>query len=219
MFQKVFRILLNCPNLIKKSDRISYFFFSFIHQLVYDASERLSGFEIAYHLLEETRICNASLHESNFHIFYNVLFGSPETLLKNICLDPSIHYEVSYIFVNKIVISSIKFSRCFQYLPDKDLLIKSTADTVFKNNFIIVDENMSALGFSTERKQTIYMVLSAIMNLGNIQFDTLADDSICIKIDSRQFLCNAAALLKLDEMQLEDVLISHTREVGNLQIK
>lgn len=56
--------------------------------------------------------------------------------------------------------------------------------------------------------------------MGNIQFDELANGgSSYIKIDSRNFLCNAAALLKVDELELEGVLISHTREIGKHQIK
>lgn len=64
------------------------------------------------------------------------------------------------------------------------------------------------------------MILSAILNLGNIEFETslCTDESCSIKIESRKYLCNAAALLNLNEMELEDVLITHSREVNNQQI-
>lgn len=100
-------------------------------------------------------------------------------------------------------------------------MMKSTIDTVFNDKFHlkIVDENLSALGFSTNHKQVIYMVLSAILNLGNIQFDTSTNDDSHITVDSQNFLCNASALLKVDELELKDVLTSHTRGVGKLEIK
>lgn len=85
-----------------------------------------------------------------------------------------------------------------------------------------MDKNLSALGFSTNQTQVIYVVLSAILNLGNIQFDenSLAnDDSSYIKTDSRNFLRNAALLLKVDELELEGILISRTREIGKFQTK
>lgn len=83
-----------------------------------------------------------------------------------------------------------------------------------------MDENFSAHGFTADHKNVTYMVLSAILNLGNIQFDAMTnDDSSYIKIESRNFLCNAAILLKVDELELEDVLIRHTRVMGKLQIK
>lgn len=95
----------------------------------------------------------------------------------------------------------------------------SIVDTV-SNNFHLVDENLSAFGFSTNNKKHVYKVLSAILNLGNIRFEpSNNDEGISIEIKSRSFLCNAATLLKIDESELEDVLTNHIREVGQAQIK
>lgn len=64
------------------------------------------------------------------------------------------------------------------------------------------------------------MVLSAILNLGNIEFyESPADNTSRIKNESKKFVCNAAALLKISEIELEGVLTCFTREVGNQQIK
>lgn len=113
----------------------------------------------------------------------------------------------------------LKIFPCFQYLPDKDSMIKSTVETVFYNNFRLVDKNLSMLGLSTNHKQVIYMVLSAILNLGNIQFDSLTNGESYIENDSRKFFCNAAILLKIDESELEAALICQIKEMGKQQIK
>lgn len=64
------------------------------------------------------------------------------------------------------------------------------------------------------------MVLSAILNLGNIQFEVASNDDDCfIKVETRMFLNNAAVLLKISEFELEDAITMHTRIVGNQQIK
>lgn len=64
------------------------------------------------------------------------------------------------------------------------------------------------------------MILSAILNLGNIEFESTNDEIDCIiKINTRKFLCNAAALLNTNEMELEDAITCHTRIVGNQSIK
>lgn len=100
------------------------------------------------------------------------------------------------------------------------MVLKSTAEKVFNSQLNLVDEKLGVLGFSTSNKNAIYMVLSAILNLGNIQFDgSTNDDSCCIKGDSRKFLYNAADLLQIDKSELEDVLTSYTRNIGNCQIK
>lgn len=83
-----------------------------------------------------------------------------------------------------------------------------------------MDENLNSLGFSAIHKQFIYMVLSAILNLGNIEFSVLAnDDKAAIETYSRKFLRHAAALLKLDESDLESILINRIREIGDHRIK
>lgn len=63
------------------------------------------------------------------------------------------------------------------------------------------------------------MVLSAILNLGNIQFDESTDFGCFIMSHSQIFLCNVAALLNANQADLEDALTCHTRTIGNQQIK
>lgn len=87
-------------------------------------------------------------------------------------------------------------------------------------DFVNVDGNMTRLGFTETAKKNIYTILSAILNLGNIEFEARTDlDSCSIKIESRVFVCNAAALLSIKESELEDALTSYTREIGNQTIK
>lgn len=88
-----------------------------------------------------------------------------------------------------------------------------------RDDFLLVDEKLTALGFTSLDKQTIYMVLAAILNLGNIDFETNNNDGCFIQIESLKFLCSAAALLKIDESELKDALTCHTRVIGKQQIK
>lgn len=107
----------------------------------------------------------------------------------------------------------------FQYMPDKDLVLELTGNQNLRNKFDLVDSNLSMLGFTASIKNTIFMVLSAILNLGNIRFGTTNNDGCAIEIESRNYLANAAALLNVNELELEDALTCHTRFIGNQQIK
>lgn len=79
---------------------------------------------------------------------------------------------------------------------------------------------METLGFTPNDKNIIYMVLSAILNLGNIQFESVTNGDGCsIQIQSRAFLCNAAALLKITEFELEDALTTRTIKAGTQTFK
>lgn len=62
---------------------------------MYDADFKPSGAKIGYHLLETNRVCIADINESNFHVFYSLLFGATNNLLGGLCLDPSYVYKVS----------------------------------------------------------------------------------------------------------------------------
>lgn len=61
---------------------------------MYDVQNSISfvGAKMGYHMLETSRICSI---DSNFHVFYSLVFGSPTDLLKKCSLDPLIKYEVS----------------------------------------------------------------------------------------------------------------------------
>ncbi|XP_055307476.1 myosin heavy chain 95F-like [Sitodiplosis mosellana] len=116
--------------------------------------------------------------------------------------------------------NSSRFCKNVEYLPDKDLVLKPNEDTTFYSRFNIVDENLSGLGFTINNKKSIYIILAAILNLGNIQFESLTDDDSCnVTIASNIYLCNAAALLGVDERELADGLTSLTLEMGNQRIK
>lgn len=82
-----------------------------------------------------------------------------------------------------------------------------------------MDNYLDKFSFTAKNKNTIYMILAAILNLGNVQFETAANDESFINVETRIFLYNSAALLNINEMDLEDALISHTREVNNQKFK
>lgn len=105
----------------------------------------------------------------------------------------------------------------FQYIPDKDLLI---ANTDWHGKFNTINNSLTVLGFTKDQKAHIYKILSAILNIGNIQFEeTGIDDGCSVKAESRDFLLTAAAMLNIKEAELEEALTSHTRVARNDTIK
>lgn len=62
---------------------------------MYDSEIKQSGAKIGYHLLETNRVCVADMNESNFHVFYALIFGAKNNLLEGLCLDPSNVYKVN----------------------------------------------------------------------------------------------------------------------------
>lgn len=76
------------------------------------------------------------------------------------------------------------------------------------------------LRFSIEQKATVYKTLSAILNVGNIQFEETGIDEGCsVDRESRGFLITAAAMLNFKEIELEETLTTYTRVTRNETIK
>lgn len=67
-------------------------------QISYDSNSMIAGARLSYHLLEINRVCNESQDEINFHISYNVRFGTSDALLKKLLLDD----EQGHFALNKI---------------------------------------------------------------------------------------------------------------------
>lgn len=88
-------IIQSTPKMQMTPKRQMILLYFFQLQLVYDANEKPSGAKISHHLLESSRVCAANSHESNFHIFYYLVFGSTNDFLSKICLNPSMPYKVS----------------------------------------------------------------------------------------------------------------------------
>ena len=60
----------------------------------------------------------------------------------------------------------------------------------------------------------MWLLLSAILWLGNIEFDSAGDDSVTVRRD--ESLANAAELLNLDEDELATALSERTLTAGML---
>lgn len=63
-------------------------------QLIFESNGKQLGAKIAYNLLETSRVSAVNLNESNFHIFYDLILGSPNDMLRNLCLDRFTQYKV-----------------------------------------------------------------------------------------------------------------------------
>lgn len=98
-------------------------------------------------------------------------------------------------------------------------MYRQSCDSV--GDFEAIDGNLDTFGLSIEKKFVIYSVLGAILNLGNIRFETLdSDDEKCIiPSDSQEILNNVAALLRICKAELEDVLTYRTILVANSKIR
>ena len=63
-------------------------------------------------------------------------------------------------------------------------------------------------------QKQVWLLLSAILWLGNVEFDSAGDDSVTVRRD--EALANAAELLNLDEDELATALTERLLTAGTL---
>lgn len=106
----------------------------------------VQGAVVQKYLLEKSRIVSQGPYERNYHVFYYLLSGATETERETLHLLPADKYH---------------------YLNARNLTIDSCDE---KYEFSRLKQSMEMVGFSSEKQRRLFMVLSAVLLLGNIEF-------------------------------------------------
>lgn len=109
----------------------------------------IAGASIVSYLLEKSRVVRQSKMERTFHIFYQLLYGAKPELKKLLYLEKPEKYE----FINQ--------SGCFT-IPNVD----------DSKEFEATVKAMDIMNFNDEEKEDIFRIISGILYLGNLKFET-----------------------------------------------
>ena len=142
--------------------------------------------------LEKSRLLGSAENERNFHVFYNMLAGATSEEKTQWHLDQ----PQKFAFLKK--------SKCFT-VPGLD----------DAKNFNVIKTMMRTLGIGKRVQNQLFQVLSALLHLGNIEFqkDGYKKDDAAL-IENRIPLEAAANLMGVSAESLEAALTCKTSVVG-----
>ncbi|XP_053322761.1 myosin-IIIa [Spea bombifrons] len=149
--------------------------------------------QISEYLLEKSRVVNQALGEKNFHIFYYIYAGLSEK--------------------NKLAHYKLAENKPPRYLQNEH--IKMVQDFMnnpfYKSQFDLIEQCFKVIGFTLEELGSVYSILAAILNVGNIDFTSVASEHQIDKsnISNPAVLENSASLLCIQPDELQDALTSH----------
>ncbi|KAK2879774.1 unconventional myosin-XIX [Channa argus] len=161
-------------------------------QLQLDRRQLLVGASVQTYLLEKTRVACQPANERNFHIFYQMMKGATDEQRKEWKMPHGQH---------------------FVWLP-------KYKKTIEEDCFNETLEAMVHLGINAERQKQIFRTLAGILQLGNVNFCSLTDESQPSNLEeqSKEFLQKTAELLCVPAEDLQTCLSVRTLKAGKQSV-
>ncbi|XP_054222082.1 myosin-IIIa isoform X8 [Homo sapiens] len=162
-------------------------------EMKFTSSGAVVGAQISEYLLEKSRVIHQAIGEKNFHIFYYIYAGLAEK--KKLA-----HYKLPE-------------NKPPRYLQNDHLRTVQDImnNSFYKSQYELIEQCFKVIGFTMEQLGSIYSILAAILNVGNIEFSSVATEHQIDKshISNHTALENCASLLCIRADELQEALTSH----------
>jgi myosin-7 len=163
-------------------------------QVLFNQNHQIIGASIVNYLLEKSRVVRQATSERNYHIFYELVNGASAEEKEKFKLKSSVK---DYKYLNQ--------SGCFEINGVND-----------KKNFGDFKLALTVLKMSKEDLEVTFKTLSAVLLLGNIQFDANAKtDGVSITSSELPTAKQIAELMQIDEQKLVQALCNRKITVRN----
>ncbi|XP_053118711.1 myosin-IIIa isoform X3 [Hemicordylus capensis] len=162
-------------------------------EMKFTSSGTVVSAQISEYLLEKSRVIHQAVGEKNFHIFYYIYAGLAEK--KKLA-----HYKLPE-------------NKPPRYLQNE--LLRTVQDfmnnSFYKSQFELIEQCFKVIGFTMEELGSVYSILAAILNVGNIEFSSVVTEHMIDKsiISNPTPLDNSASLLCIQADELQEALTSH----------
>ncbi|XP_038052103.1 myosin-IIIb-like [Patiria miniata] len=168
-------------------------------ELKFSHDGRIVGATIDQYLLEKSRVVSQGKGERNFHIFYYMFAGLTEQQLLNLLLSPPEKHRI----INAVSGQGV-------YESEEEFLFN-------QKMYDELQDIMELVGFTQEDIWMIFTILSAIIQIADIDFD-LDDETGGSYIVDEYILKVVCNLLGLDVVEMATALVSNVSYTRGEQI-
>uniref|UniRef100_A0A8C7ZZQ3 Myosin IIIB n=1 Tax=Oryzias sinensis TaxID=183150 RepID=A0A8C7ZZQ3_9TELE len=161
-------------------------------EMKFSPSGAVVGAKISEYLLEKSRVIKQASGEKNFHIFYYMYAG--------------LHHQDKLKTYRLPDRTPPRYIDSRQYKVMHDIISRK----LYKEQFDAIQECFRNIGFTEEEMISVYRILSAILNTGNIEFAAITSQHQTDKseVPNSEALENAASLLSIGAEELQEALTS-----------
>jgi len=201
--------------------------FGKLFQVFFDRkSRRVTGAMITPYLLEKGRVVRQAHRERNFHAFYALLAGADAGLQGKLHLLPREQYRFLNRFIpappevpvpGKVYESDSVDDRLLYEVEDANRKTTDSSGAPLMDdagNFNAINAQLIQAGFTTEERELVWEVISAVLLMGNLDVEggdgSKNMDAPDAKIGNRELLAHIADLLHIPLAKLEAAFTKKT---------
>lgn len=149
-------------------------------EILFDNEQNIVGAKIRTYLLERSRLVYQPETERNYHIFYQLIAGTPQAERKQLGLDS----------ISK-----------FHYLNQGGPNAERIASVDDKKEFGLTQEALSTVGIGMTQQWAIFKLLAALLHLGNIEITGTRTDAALSEDDPSLVLACSLLEIELSEFK------------------
>ncbi|NXD09668.1 MYO16 protein, partial [Nothocercus nigrocapillus] len=150
-----------------------------------EKTRAIAGARIYTYMLEKSRVIMQPLNQSNFHIFYLMMDG--------------LSAEEKYT----LYLSNLSAHRYLSRTALEETML--TANPQNKEKLAVLKQALGAMGFNSLEVENLFVILAAVLHLGDLRFTTLTDAETAFVADL-QLLERVAGMLQVSPDEFASAL-------------